>query len=123
MICEHVEARSAGPRHNATTRSSTLCARRPARLVSRVGGLAVLGAADGPGAKEGIVRTPPHFREELHPEELVRKDCPHPWLAALAIAAIVLATGLLLHAVGPIADDPGPPTRVAASQGGDAGAR
>jgi hypothetical protein len=73
---------------------------------------------DRASGKEGIVRTPPHFREELHPEEIVRKQCPHPWLAALAIAAVVWATGMLLHAIGPPADDRQRPPRVAAASHG-----
>lgn len=66
------------------------------------------------------MRTPPDFREELHPEEIVRRHCPHPWLAGLAIAAIVWATGMLLRAIGPASGDPQPPPHVVASHGRDA---
>jgi hypothetical protein len=48
------------------------------------------------------LRAPPDFREELHPEEIVRRPSRHPWLATLALVVSAIAIGLLLRALAPL---------------------
>jgi hypothetical protein len=48
---------------------------------------------------------PPEFREELHPDEIVRRPARHPWLATIAVIVSAFLTGVLLRALAPLALD------------------
>ncbi len=56
----------------------------------------------------GDLRAPPEFREELHPEEIVRRPSRHPWFTTIAVLFLALVTGMVLRALaapsGPDAD-------------------
>jgi hypothetical protein len=65
------------------------------------------------------VRAPPDFREELHPEEIVRRPASHPWLASIALVVLVTAIGILLRAIAPFgADAPKASQQVVTERGG-----
>lgn len=79
---------------------------------------------------EGTLRAPPDFREELHPEEIVRRPSRHPWLATLAIVVCTVTIAMLLRALdtlgrdGPArADGPGAVQRAGAPLAGGADAK
>ncbi len=64
------------------------------------------------------MRAPPDFREELPPDEIVRRPSRHPWLATIALVVLTVLVGTLLRAVAPsaadapaTADRPGAPPR------------
>jgi hypothetical protein len=77
------------------------------------------------------LRAPPDFREELHPEEILRRPPRHPWLATIALVVSVVGVAMLLRALDPppraeppaTADRPGASDRAAApiarAAGGD----